>query len=81
MAGIGPVREEKREGEVEREGSTRNGWESLAVGWSLGLVNHGGLERERERFWDKRDRVWDESKRDRRNLIWFCGFDFLGSLI
>lgn len=58
------MREEKREGEIEREGSTINGWESLTVGWSLGLVDHGGLERERERFWEKRDWVWDEEERE-----------------
>ena len=70
MAGIGPVREEKREGEVEREGSTRNGWESLVVGWSLGLVDHGGLERERERFWDKRDKEFEMRARGIEE-IWF----------
>ena len=66
MAGIGPVREEKREGEVERVGSTRNGWESLAVVWSLGLVNHGGLERDfetRETEFEMRARGIEE--------IWF----------
>ena len=47
-------------------------------------------ERMREIFWDKRDKEFEmreekefemRSKKDRRNLIWFCGFDFLGSLI
>ena len=52
MARIRPIREEKREGEVEREDSRGDGWEGLvvlvAVAWSLGLINRGGLERERE---------------------------------
>ena len=53
MPRIRPVREEKREGEVEREDSRGYGWEGLvvvvvAVAWSLGLIDHGGLERERE---------------------------------
>ena len=69
IAEIGPVREEKREGEVEREGSTINGWESLTVGWSLGLVNHGGLEREWERYFETRETKslrWEKKE----NLRW-----------
>ena len=64
------MREEKREGEVEREGSTRNGWESLAVGWSLGLVNHGGLERERERDFETRETEFEMRARGIEE-IWF----------
>ena len=66
IAGTGPVREEMREGEVEREGSTRNGWE---MGWSLGLVDHGSLERERERGFETRETKslrWEKKK----NLRW-----------
>lgn len=48
MARIRPVRED----EVERKDSRGNGWEGLvvvvAIAWSLGLIDHGGLERERE---------------------------------
>lgn len=53
MLGSKCVREEKRVGKVEWEDYRGNGWEGLvvvvvAVAWSLGLIDHGGLERERE---------------------------------